>query len=580
MRRIALFVAWSISMGAVASTRAIIDDELTPPTTDNPAKTGSLLDEHLKQDVVLPALVGVVGDSIKVVAVPPLAIRSGVLMIGLARTDPTVQWPESIDLQLDNGRIARGRVALLEEMKDRAAPTWTDPPAWFEPMIPSADSKSNEAILLVRIPLDAPDVIRLGTLEWTIRLVDPIAPGDLGIRGTPNNQIPQSHRYNEAEPRCGAEHIRSRLAARGAGEAVAPMAGRELDRLYAEAVADRWDASLATLAKVDPLSAERIVQSIGGFASGVSATGEAIEIAAWETDPIRLDSLLNKLESAAAMDDAHALSTAAVQWLSAASPVAAWIERETDSAIVLGVLNGGFESVYIEASWIGGSANGEAYAIPAAAGSYQTVEIDRSAEPSNTESEAPILFVQTGSHDFRLAMPPAVVPATPPAIDFGLFVRELTLSDGMAGQVRIAPSEWATHALLRRRPFGWELLIESARPVDDAGRDEIEIRIGSGGAGRFRVTEAGVLQIDRSPNADTPTLRAVSSKHSWSAAIAIPESWMGGHLPPVGTLVHIGIMRRIAALGRFTPLRALAPWNETGHELRVDVGAWPSTESP
>lgn len=530
---------------------------------------------------------------LRIVSAPPLALRSGRWMMAVERSDPTAAWPTACAVKLweEDSGVASGGVdpeaplVALQELTDRGAASWTDPVRWIVPVAPT-----NEALawVLVRIPLNAPRELELlrpanststdaGQFE-RIRVVDPIAPGDLGV-GDVRHSLSADTRDQFAAPqhRAPAEHIRDRLAARGVGAATAPIHGTALDMAFAEAVADRWDAALAMIASVHPVVAEQVVRSLGGVVHGADESGRDILVAGWNADPAQLDRLLAGMEDQVrthgAVNGEIEAAQFAQRWFGDQAHLGVWTERQSEEGLVVGVLNPSFDHQVAEATWIGSQ---QTTTMPVPSGSYRTFVI-----PHATDAMSETLLVKGDDREWRLMAPPDAVPIAPPGIDCGPFVREAALADAMAGTVMLPPAEWATRAIVRRRPNGWEVALEAMRPHDAAGRDEVLIDFPAA-ATRIHLTESGPIQTTSllpgggpaSAGAELRVDRA-SEADRWTAVVTLPMGWMGGEMPKAGMRVPLAISRRIAGLGRFTPVRPLLPWNEQGHEITLDVSSWP-----
>lgn len=530
---------------------------------------------------------------LRIVSAPPLALRSGRWMIAVERSDPSATWPTTCAVKLWDAEsgAAQGGVdpdaplVALQELTDRGLTSWTDPLRWIVPVAPTTEAR---AWVLVRIPLNAPrelELLRSPGSETSdagqrdrIQVVDPIAPGDLGVADL-RHALPADARdqFAISQHRAPAEHIRDRLAARGVGAATAPIQGTALDMAFAEAVADRWDAALATIASVHPVAAERVVRSLGGVVHGSDESGRDILVAGWNSDPAQLDRLLSGMEDQVrthgAVNGEIEAAQFAQRWFDDQPHLGVWTERQSDDGLVVGVINPGFEHQVVEATWIGSQ---QTTTMPVPSGSYRTFVI-----PPATDSRSEALLVKGDDREWRLAAPPPVVPSAPPGMDCGHFVREATLADAMAGTVMLPPKEWSTRAIVRRRPNGWEVVVDAMRPQSGSGRDEVLIDFPAA-ATRIHLTESGPIRTTTlvaeggpaSAGADLRVERA-SEADRWTAVVTLPMGWMGGDTPKAGTRVPLAVSRRIAGMGRFTPVRPLLPWNEQGHEITLDVSSWP-----
>ena len=579
---------------ALSSAEAVGAQGQSPTQPSPPPIPGSLLEQYLRDleaaDATLdpaasdgPDLVAIAaGGNFAVSWAPPTVLRGGLAMAIVERTNPESSWPQSFDVRVADHPVQSAPCLAIQPLATQGAPAWSDPVQWLAAAQPTDQSW---AWIIVSIPVDAPRQLSWpcpSTPPFTSSVLDPIAPGTLSVPDPVLDAGPGANLENASPAaRAPAEHIRDRITARELGRAIAPEAGQPLDRTLAMALADRWDAALAGVAAVDPLAAERLVHALASVSKGAAEDGREVLIASWVSDPGQLDRLLTGLEQSTRDVGPESAAAFARAWVDDQPLVGVWIERLSQEGVVLGAMNGSFENRVLEATWLGADTT---VTIPVLSGSYQSVVVP---VPAEAASSLKTLLVTSPGREWRFAVPPAVVPAQAPGISFGPFFRTATLAETLQGVGSTATAEWATDARLRRRPSGWELAIEAHRPIADEGRDELIIDLPSRGA-RLVVPELGPIKImslaSGQPLLDSPMnarrMERLSGADAWSVTIELPMAWMGGEHPPFGTFVPIAISRRIAGMGQFTPMRPLVPWNERGHDVVVDVGAWPLPDEP
>ncbi|MDA0803888.1 MAG: hypothetical protein O2819_09105 [Planctomycetota bacterium] len=514
----------------------------------------------------------------QVASSPPIAIRGGLLMIDVTRSDAAVPWPDSVACTMDGRNIDPATMLAVTELLDRGVPSWTDPARWIAAAEPKDAAR---AWLVVRIPVDTASPLQLRGphrsdqgADQSLRavVVNPPAIGTLGwspTRATPA----QGHAL--AARHAPTEHFRARLSERGQGRPAPVPTGFEPDRLLADALADRWDAVLLSIDAVDPLSAQRLIHALASVATGTAEDGAELAVASWMADPASLDLLLTQTEGALRSGSRDRAAALARDWVETQPLVGLWVERCDPSGVVLGVVNGGLENRVLDATWLGGAVS---TTIPVLSGEYRKALISWPAPGADVST----LLVKGPSREWRLQLPGPSVAASPPGIRFGPFFADATLPTAAAGVGAIAPDAWATEATLRRRPGGWEFFIQARRPESDSGRDEVVITLPAADV-RIGILESGAPRLDListgQPLAAGASVVAqceqASGRDSWVATVRIPSDWIGGARPAPGTVVPVGLSRRIAGIGRFAAIRPLLPWNERGHELWLDVGAWP-----
>ncbi len=579
-----------------------------PPSAPPRPEPGSLLEQYLREmeaeeaskgaaagvDAAAPPATPAIADagvdgvaiatggSFSISWVPPSVLRGGVAMAIVERTNPATPWPESFDVAVAGHAHQPASCLAIETLAGQGAPSWADPVQW---LASSRPVDQLQAWIIVPIPSDAPRQLVwpvAGPEPLTSRVMDPVAPGTLSVPDLTLDAGPGAN-TGSASPaaRAPAEHMRDRIMAREIGLSVAPEVGQPLDRALAMALADRWDAALSGVAAVDPVAAERLAHALASVSRGAAEDGREVLLASWVSDPGQLDRLLTGLERSTRDGGPESAASFAREWVDDQPLIGVWIERLSEQGVVLGVMNGSFENRVLEATWLGAEST---VTIPVLSGSYHSVVVPMPVQPA---PGLKTLLVTSPGREWRFAVPPSVVPAHAPGVNFGPFFRTATLAETLQGVGSIAPAEWATDARLRRRPTGWELAIDVHRPIAEEGRDELIIDLPSRSA-RIIVPETGPTKVlslaTGEPMLDSPMnakrIERLSGTASWSVTIELPAVWMGGERPSAGTLVPIAISRRIAGMGRFTPMRPLVPWNERGHEVVVDVGTWPLPDEP
>ncbi len=506
----------------------------------------------------------------------PIAVRGGVLLVPLVRRSSDAAWPESVRLRLADGRHITAKLAKLV-MREVIRPTWTSPAQLIVTAPPSGES---DIVMLAPLPTDGDDEIYLGEQVLRPSWMDPLPPPqrqrDLDLSLSVDDV---------ADPSAPGEYYRTVLQAHRMGTVAAPWSGSPLDVLYARAIAGMWSAAIARLEQNDPVTAGVLLSDLTGRAHGVRAK-ESVSFAAWESDEAELSSLLRSL--LAPRTDGIVIVESAKAWVEGRSPILFWLERDEGESVVIGAANPRNEPISLSLRW-------EDQKMPAIAASIgpesmelltiararprqsESIEIDeslatalrdhglsamlppadlagpnrgRDAIEANARAQ-PTLIAEHGVNRRAIQVGFGRTAVRPPGLGLGVMRPAATLAQVRAGVVRPAPTEWSTSAGIRRRPAGWELLIECLVPVDATpNKDEIVLTCDAG----FRRTLS--VQSDGTINAQDESIELECRVHQhadrWRVRVPLPESWMSQASPADGK-VTLSIMRTVEGSGSDAP---------------------------
>jgi hypothetical protein len=447
-------------------------------------------------------------------------------------------------------------------------------------------------VLLVPLPADGEDHIQLGAQRIDPDWLDPLPAARASVTEAPTEGAP--HLPDIDSP---SEHFRWHLLAARVGEPVPEPRGTAHDVLYARHLASLWSGALERLRHADPDAARDILADLTGRAC--VPDGECI--AAWATDLRELNALLEALLDPVA--DGIGIVEAARRWRESRSPVVAWIEGEDDDGIVMRIANPRPSTMDVSLRWPDRKDPSlsvtlepetvqlvrlqrdsvETEALPEDVvraleeqdlGHLAPPEVDpgRDAVRRAVERSAraiPVVLLE--SREWSMGVPIGIgrVAARPPALALGAFLPRASLAEMRAGTVRPAPEASLTMAQLRRRPAGWELLVDCRRPDEPSPQDIVTIAVDAGWRRQIQVSESGPVG-----ETDGAVVRVASGPRGWRARVLLPRDWIR---TPSGTL---SLERSLPSGDVLSAGIAPPAWSPEARPLPVAFDAWTAAPAP
>ena len=524
--------------------------------------------------------------------VQPVAVRGGVMLLPVARRDAATAWPETIQLTLGDGRSLRGTTAVVRPRPRAPATHWTTPLVSMGADPAVLATAAEDVVLLVPLPQDGDDHMQLGAQRIDPDWLDPL----------PAARMPELVAPAEGEPHLPdldspSEHFRWHLLAARIGEPVPEPRGTAHDALYARHLASLWSGALERLRQADPDAAREILADLTGRA----CVPDGDCIAAWATDLRELNSLLEGLLDPAS--DGIEIVESARRWRESRAPAIAWVEGEDEDGVMLRIANPRPVTLDVDLRWPDRKEPSlrvtlEPETVHAVRLQRDTVEapelpedvvraleeqdlghlappqVDpgREAVRRAVERSAraiPVVMIEAGEWSMAVPIGSGRVAARPPALALGAFLPRASLAEVRAGSVRTAPQESMTTAQLRRRPHGWELLIDCARDGDPSPSDVVTVVVDAGWRHELRVSEAGAVG-----DADGAVVRVASGPSRWRARVILPREWIRA---PVGTL---SLERRLPD-GQVVSAGIAPPaWSPEARPLPIAFDAWTAAPAP
>jgi hypothetical protein len=525
-----------------------------------------------------------------------IAPRGGVLLLPLQAQRPGDQWPDTIDVHLDNGGVLRGKVAWF--MRPEADPailydpqrTWTGNPDRLvvRPVQPTDDTSvvgSGTPYLVARLPLEGNGAIRIGGRTVPTSWFD--LPPTTDAKGPILHRIAAPDRPDPDSP---LQYWRWVLLAEQLNRIPpGPPSSNELEGLVALHTAEVWRLALARLDEADPNAAASVRHLLTATCRDGSRT-----IACWVADAGRLSELLTYL---------HDTTSDPSQMLRF---VGAWIEREPDvvwwpavqygNLVRIDMINRGHEPALVSFRW---TPDDIPIAVLLEPQRLERTQLQRPPLPKQNaltgkrdtipadelliEVAGKIHRVQTGR---RLAM------VRPPGLLVGPLAAPLTLRGALQGMLRQVPVDRTTFVQLRQLHGRWEAFFDCRRPrganvtlpdADDGpladlrGRESVTLMLGpssaDGGPSVFlTVPESGWHELPTGTNDGTLEIHRRSFEDRWYARIVLPESWL---LQELGEPALMGFVRAHGdCLSLETAPGQSLPWAPAVGRLSVDVTRW------
>jgi hypothetical protein len=524
--------------------------------------------------------------------VQPIAVRGGVMLLPMARRDTSLAWPETMQLTLGDGRTLRGTTAVVRPRARSAATHWTTPLTSVGADPASEATAAEDVVLLVPLPPDGEDHIELGAQRIDPDWLDPL----------PGAQALETVAPAEGEPHlpdldAPSEHFRWHLLAARVGEPIPEPRGSALDALYAHHLASLWSGAIERLRQADPDVARKLLADLTGRA----CVPDGGCIAAWATDLRELNALVESLLDPDA--DGIALVESARRWMAARPPVVAWVEGEDADGVMLRIANPRPQTVDVSLRWPDRKDPSQQVTLEP-----ETVHIVRLQRDSTEVAELPEEVVRAlEEQDLGHLAPPQVDPgreavrraversaraipnvllesgewsltipigtgraaACPPALALGAFLPRASLAEIRAGTVRAAPAESATTAQLRRRPSGWELLVDCRWDGEPSPSDVVTLVVDAGWRHEIRFGEMGAIG-----DTDGAVVRTASGPRGWRARVALPREWIRA---AQGTLT----LERQLPDGQVVSAGVAPPaWSPEARPLPISFDAWTAAPAP
>lgn len=325
----------------------------------------------------------------------------------------------------------------------------------------------------------------------------------------------------------------------------------------------KWAAALARLSAAD----ERTAQALTVALTRLVFDEPERTIPAWSTgdDAALLDDLLRQSASP------ESLVSTARAYVASLPRASAWILSDAGSSRAIEIAAASMQDAP-QLLTVMGPSREPLELHPIAPGELQRI----TASPTTRTDSIRVEIGDWGVSLPTLARP---IPAAPPGVRMGPFIRTLTRESWLSGSPALPDTAYATAALLQRRPgrAAWELYVECHRPPDAPNApDFVRIWIGErdNPAAALRIDAEGFIIDDARPNATAQPITISRSDDAWTALVELPAAATANASP-----LLIGLERTDSRGVRTTWPRAVFPWDESPPRAPIDTRAWSPLES-
>jgi hypothetical protein len=505
------------------------------------------------------AVAAVPVDSIYAKTPTPIIARGGVLMVPLIAETLGDEWPETINVTLENGEVATGHIGWIERLP-RAH--WYSFSLNIRP-VRQTDStanihpKDNETgpVLLAQLPDKSEGIITFGgdaidPIWFDLPEVFPnlnLEPVD-GTKAYINNNS-YANLIN-----FPLEHWRRSLLASKKG--VLPSTNiptNEVRKLASIHGTQLWRIGFDRLA-----TSSRGVAAECRDLLTMTCKDKSTTFACWVTAPAErlLSILLDKNASS------RQLATRALVWCSQQQPFLFWLEQVYGEEVIVAVANPTLEVQLVALKWREG--NDVPLLVELPPNETTRVKIQRVHKldlsifgPTTLASEVEWLDVQIENHTFGVPIVPSTVVALPPSVQLQPLLPRWNL-DTIKKQVpKKIRSDMTTHVQLRKILGQWEFFVEC-----NGNSGPTQSILGGEGIS-FRTPTNNKWSLRAHPKEDIP--RGVP----WTATIPIPEEWI------VNDTIAFWVGRKHGDSNQWEtgPLPVL-PWHRSSSPIVIDLSQW------
>lgn len=503
-------------------------------------------------------------DSIHAKTATPIVACGGVLMVPLIAETLGDNWPETIEVTLEDGKKVTGHIGWIDRSPHVSG--WDSfslqiRPTQKEFSTANIHPKDNDTgpVLLAQLPDKSKGVITFGA-----DTIDPIwfdLPDtfpNLNLEPIDTGKIYFSNNSHANVLSYPLEHWRRSLLA--SKEGVMPstnMPINEVKKLASIHGTQLWRIGFDRLAK----SSRGVAAECRDLLT-MTCDDKGTTFACWVTTPAArlLSILLDEYASS------RQLVARALSWCSEQQPFLFWLEQVYGEEVIVAVANPTLEVQLVALRWREGNDVPLLVELPPNRTTrifLQRVHLlDLSVfGPTSLESKVEWLDVQIGNHSFGVPIVPSSVTALPPAVQMQALFPQWTLETIKSQAPRKMLSDMTTNVQLRKILGQWEFFVEC-----------------NGNSGPTQSILGGERITFRTPTNQEDFLLACPHKDiprgaPWTATIPIPDDWI------VNDTISFSVLRNHGESSMFEtgPLPAL-PWHKNSSPIVVDLSKWDKVE--
>ena len=499
-------------------------------------------------------------ESISAKNATPIVPRGGVLMVPLIAETLGNNWPETIEVTLEDGQIVTGYIGWIERLPHTSG--WDSISLQISPVRKEYNTatihpKDNETgpVLLAQMPSKSE-----GTISFGGDTIDPIWFDLPEIFPNVNLEpVDTTKTYSSTSSHANVhwyplEHWRRSLLA--SKEGVLPTTNVPLNEVM----------NLASIhgTQLWRIGFDRLAKSSRGVAAEcrdlltMTCEDKSTTFACWATAPAKrlLSILLDKNASS------RQLAARALNWCSKQQPFLFWLEQVYGEEVIVAVANPTLEVQLVALKWREG--NDVPLLVDLQPNETTRITLQRVHTfdvsifgPTTLGSEVQWLDIQIGNHAFGVPVVPSVVVALPPAVQLQPLFPQWNLESIKSQTPNKTPNKTTTNVQLRKVLGQWEFFVECN---GNSGPTQ-SILGGEGISFRTPTNKRAVLRAH--PDDDIPR------GTPWTATITIPEDWI------VDDTIAFSVHRKHGESSQWEtgPLPVL-PWRRSSSPIVVDLSQW------
>ena len=518
----------------------------------------------------------------------PVAPRGGVMMVQLFCQDQGDNWPSTLEVTFEDGRIKTGMVGWIERNTNDSE--WTSNPSRIrsvqsEDSTLSIDPKDaiSGPVLLIELPLRGDGLVRFGGDTIDPRWTDlPISLPNLNIIPV-NDATRLTLKTRDDLPEWTPfEYWRWTLVASRRGVMPPrPPSGTSIEKLAALQGAHLWRIGFHRLAR----SSRGVAAACRDLLTDVAEDGSH-PYACWVVESSSLQQLLSILLDGDT--NSSQLATRALRWVEDQRPHLHWLEQVYGSQVTLSIANPTVEPAVAMMRWEHVDDIPIAIEIPPLQTIRSEVErippVDTSIfGPSTSETQMQWLSISIENHVTMVPIVPAEAIARPPSVLLQTLHPLWTLQSMQSGRPISIHSADKTTVEVRKLLGVWELYLQCnggsasvtlpldiSIPADVRGIEAITI-VHPETNSMVCIAPSGEVG---GVNTDKVEVYTSINETGWVARFVIPTAWLkDDHFSFSIVRTHGNSMHVETG-----PLPCV-PWSINPKPIHIDLSAWDTVDN-
>lgn len=518
----------------------------------------------------------------------PVAPRGGVMMVQLFSQDQGDNWPSTLEVTFEDGRVKTGLVGWIEIKSNDAQ--WTSNPSRIRPVQPkdstlSIDPKDaiSGPVLLVELPLRGDGLVRVGGDTIDPRWTDlPLSLPNFNIIPV-NDATRLTLKTRDDLPEWNPfEYWRWTLVASRRGVMPPrPPSDTPVEKLAALQGAHLWRIGFHRLER----SSRGVAAACRDLLTDVAEDGSH-PYACWVVEPSSLQQLLSILLDGDT--SSNQLAKSALRWVEDQRPHIHWLEQVYGSQVTLSIANPTVEPAVAMMRWENVVDIPIAIEVPA----LQTVrsEVERIPPvdtsifgPSTSDSQMQWLSISIENHVTTMPIVPSEAVARPPSVLMQTLHPLWTLQSVQSGRPNSIHPAYKTTVEVRKLLGAWELYLQCnggssseplpsdlSTPAELRGVEAITVLHPESNSMVSIATNGEVVGV----NTEEVEVYTSINETGWVARVVVPTAWLNDdHLSFSVVRTHGDSMHVETG-----PLPCV-PWSINPKPIHIDLSAWDTVDT-